>query len=146
MRLSDFDVPEYDTLLWLMGGFFALAALAMVAMVFIPTSQGKTSIGKRTLITGFTVCALFVAAGLVTSGTLREALSSQDEKFTAALQSKYGATSSKTYREVRYTSGSEATLTRDGKSTPVRFVLNGETITPFAITETEYPALEASHD
>jgi hypothetical protein len=148
MNLSDFVVPEYEQMRWIGYAISLVPVVAIVIMVSTLFMNSKTLKNprtlKRALIAGCTLAVFCVAATVVTSNITNSLKEREDSNFASALQRTYGATSSKSYSQIRETAlreeGWYSDLTRDGKTTKVQFTTHDDgTLTLTALTEATYP-------
>ncbi|MET4143981.1 hypothetical protein [Arthrobacter sp. UYCo732] len=137
MNFSDFVVPEYTILITL----FVISVFAMVAGLIAAAIAFLSSTPKVFRAVGCAFVAVAVVSTGITSVMLADAKDRQDANFTRALSDAYGATSSTAYSKMMDNRDFEAEVTRDGKSTLVRFVSKGDKLTPIVLSDGEYPAL-----
>jgi hypothetical protein len=143
MNLSEIVVPQYLELT-LLSIALPVAGLIFLAVVVAIAFWQQRKLTKRAMVAvvSFTVFALVCSFALLPA--IQSLKDQQDRNFAAALQRTYGATSSAPYSEVigvgtgSYTS----MLTRDGKTTNVRFEVRDGIITPITLSEETYPKLE----
>lgn len=145
MNYSDIAVPAYKQL-FEVAYFLPVAGLLFlgVMVTFAASRQSKT-LGRRGMIAIISVTAGTIIASLALQPAIQGFKDQQDRNFATALQREYGATSSKTFSDALGLGGDwTAVLTRDGKSTDVRFELKDGVIIPLAQSEATYPSLKAS--
>ena len=139
MNYSDIAVPAYMNL-WQVAYFLPVAGLIFLAVIVaIASWRDQRKLGKRALVAIVSVTAATSVASLALLPAIQGFKDQQDRNFAAALQREYGATSSKTFSEVFGLAGDRVSvLTRDGKATKVRFLINDDDmITPISITTSE---------
>jgi hypothetical protein len=94
------------------------------------------------MVAGGVLFAIVIGSGTTGSVLNHDMKDRQERNFAAALQRTYGATSSRSYEDILWSHDREATLTRNGKDTLVRFDFDGETMRPVIPSQTDYPTLE----
>jgi peptidoglycan/LPS O-acetylase OafA/YrhL len=150
MNLSDFEMPNYYSLQVLTNATLAVfAALVMGSLYLLIShpSRSNAQAGKRRVrrvvvpYAAVTLAALIIS--LVFTSQTYSAKDQQDSNFAHALEEAYGATSSTKYSELQAKSRPEAELTRDGKTTLVRFVESEGKLTPIMLSSGDYPTFPA---
>jgi hypothetical protein len=142
MNLSDIVVPQYLELTMLSIAL-PVAGLIFLTVVVAIAFWRQRKLTKRAMVAVVSVTVLALVCSFALLPTIESLKDQQDRNFAAALQRTYGATSSEPYSEVigvgirRHTSA----LTRDGKTTNVRFEVKDGIITPIALSEETYPKL-----
>lgn len=145
MNISEIKVPEFWPTLEVTQGIIAAAVLGLVLIVFNVSSQGKKQFSRRQWIAGGVLLAIAIGTGATSIILAHDMKDRQERNFAAALQRTYGATSSRSYQDILWSHDREATLTRDGKDTLVRFEFDDDgTMRPVIPSQTDYPTLEAA--
>lgn len=144
MNISDIEIPEYWPIVTVIECIIGVVALGFFFILFKVVSQGRQKFSRRQTVTGGVLVAIAIGAGATNIILTNDMTDHQNSNFAAALQRTYGATSSKTYQDIKWSHDREATLTRDGKDTLVRFDFGGGTIRPVIPSQSDYPSVESN--
>jgi hypothetical protein len=144
MNISDFSPSDYLPLLITMAVSAGLMFAGVIACLYAYASvSAKEKLKVTPFVLRGAIAVVGIAAFCVSSSMLQASGDHADKNFARALSEKYGATSSVSYTDMMTHAKYDATLTRDGKQTLVRFTNADGKLTPVVLSNGEYPALAA---
>lgn len=145
MNISEIKVPEFWPTLYVVYGIVGAALLGFALIVVNVSSKGKKTFSRLQWIAVGALFAIIIGTGATGTVLTHDMKDRQERNFATALQRTYGATSSTSYQDILWSHDREATLTRDGKDTVVRFEFDDDgTMRPVIPSQSDYPTEEAA--